>query len=73
MLPCFLRAVPRALREWGGGGGVGSHGWRGGVPGLVRVFNQAGGLTCQPDSQFLIPVRLPFPQRTGEFSSADHS
>ena len=53
--------------------GVGSPGWRGGVPDLICIFTRAYGLTCQPDSQLWIPVRLPFPQGTGESGSMDHT
>ena len=67
---CVPCVVPRAVREWGGG--VGTHGWRVGVLGLICVFNQAGGLTCQLNSRFRIPVQLPFPQGTGYSSSVDH-
>ena len=63
-------STTRGLRA--GVGGVGSHGWLGGVPGLVHVFNQLVSLTCQPDYRFRIPVRLPFPQGTGDSSSEDH-
>ena len=70
ILPCFLRAVPRAAREWREGV---SHGWRVGAPGLVHVFNWAGVLTYQNYSQFRIPFRIPLPQGTGEPISADHS
>ena len=59
-------SVARSARE----GGV--HWWCGGVPGLVRVFNQAVDLTCQPNSRFRIPVRIPFPQGTGESISSHH-
>ena len=69
VLPFFLRAVPRAVRKWGGV----SLGWRGGIPDLLYVFIQAVILTCQSNSWFQIPVRLPFLQGTGELSSADHS
>ena len=51
-----------------GGGGDGG----GGGAGLLCVFNQTGSLTCHPDSQFRIPVWIPFPQGTGEMSSLDH-
>ena len=54
-----------------GWGGVPWVAWR--HPWPIRVFNQAGGLTCQPNSQFPIPVRIPFPQGTGEASYADHT
>ena len=54
-------------------GGVGSHGWHGGIPVLIRVFMQARDLTFQTDSRFRIPVRLLFPQGTGESSSVDHT
>ena len=67
---CMFSTCSTAHGAWVG---VGFHGWCGGVPGLLRVFNQAGGLTCQPDSQFQIPVLLPFLQGTGASSSADHS
>ena len=52
------------------GGGV--HVWLGGVCSLVRGVTRACSLTCQPDPQFGVPVRLPFPQGAGEPSSADH-
>ena len=58
VLPYFLRAIPRAVSECGGGGGWGYHGWPGGFPGLVRDFNQVGVLTCQTNSQFRIPFQI---------------
>ena len=54
---------------WGGGGYLG---WCGGVLGLIRVFNRAYSLTCQPNSKFWISAWLPFPQGTGKPSSTDH-
>ena len=44
----------------------------GGVCSLVHGVNRACSLTCYPDPWFWVPVRLPFPQGTGEPSSADH-
>ena len=55
-----------------GWGGVGYHGWRGGVLVYVQTFKRACILTCQIDSQLRIPVRLHIPQRNGESSSKDH-
>ena len=79
--PKYLLYTPRSLATFfqvlysarctSGGGG--SHGWRGGVPGLTQFLNQACGLTHQPDSWLQIPVQIPFPQGTGEPSSADHT
>ena len=73
-IPCYVFSTCSTARgaQVGGGGGVGSHGWCGGVPGLVRFFNQVVGLTCQPDSQFQIPVRIHFLQGTGGSSSVYH-
>ena len=34
-----------------GGGGVGSHEWRGGVIGFVHEVKLARNLMCQPDSR----------------------
>ena len=68
VLPCFLHAVLCTVREL-----VGSHRWIGGVPSIIHVFNQEGVLTCHPDLWFQTPVRLPFPQGTGELSSVNNS
>ena len=72
----FPRVVPCTLwmnggRE-GGKGRVGSHGCHGVFLGLVHAVTRACGLTCQPDSRFQTPVRLPVLQGTGELSSADN-
>ena len=71
--PCYMFSTCSTAhggRVGGGGGGArGYQGWCGGVPGLILIFNQAGGLTCQPDSQLRIPVRIPFLQGTGGSSS----
>ena len=53
MLPWFLRAVVRVVRDRGG-----SLGWRGDILGLVRFLNWSCSLTCQSDSQLRILVRL---------------
>ena len=53
-------------------GGGGSHGWRGGVLGLVHVVTRARDLTCQPNPRFQIPVRIPVMQGTGSLISTDH-
>ena len=39
-IPCYLVLCVYYFARCASGGG--SHGWRGGVPVLVRVFNQAG-------------------------------
>ena len=57
-------------RAWCAVGGVPV--WLGGICSLVHVFTWACILTCQPDSQVRIPVRIPFLQGTGGASSADH-
>ena len=70
---CYLGfyARYRAWRTvWAAAGGLPV--WLGGVRILVRGFTWACSLTCKPDSRFRIPDRLPFPQGTGESSSADH-
>ena len=61
----------RARCAIGGGGGVPWVVWR--CPWPRTLFNQAGGLTCQPNSRFRASFRIPFPQGTGGFSSVDHS
>ena len=66
---CFLHVVLRTVHKWG----AGSHGFCGGFPGLIHVFNQTGGLTFQPNSRFRIPSHIPFPQGTAESSSSNHS
>ena len=77
--PCFYANIPDfyteipcwyfstcctacAVCKWGEGGFTG---WCGGVPSLAHVFTRACDLTCQPDSNFHIPVRITFPQGTG--------
>ena len=87
--PCYIRQFPWYVRrsislltspcgttcvvqEWGGGGG-GWHGWRGGIPGLACKFKLVHNLLCQTDSWYRVPVRFPFPQRTGESISVDHT
>ena len=86
--PWFLRLFPFFLRqillllyppggttctvhEWGGGGV--SQGWRVGVLGLLCLVKCAWNSTCQPDSLFWIPVRIPVLKGTGESISADHT
>ena len=50
-------------RAWCAVGGVPV--WLGGICSLVHVFTWACILTCQPDSQFRIPVRILLLQGTG--------
>ena len=72
-IPCYLGFYVRYRARCATGMGWGYLGWSGGILGLVRVFNQAWILTWQPDSWCRIPVQIPFPQGTGDLSSADHS
>ena len=69
VLPWFIRTPPHVVRNWGEKG----LGCREGLIFLVRVFNWACSLTCQPDPRFRIPVWILFPQGTGDPISADHS
>ena len=46
--------------------------WLGGVYSLVRGVTWACSLTYQTDYRLRVPVRIPFPQGTGELSSADN-
>ena len=70
VLPWFLHAVLRAVRDEGGR--EGSLGCLGGILGLLRLFSWVCSFTCQHDSWFRIPLRLPFTQGTGEPRSIDH-
>ena len=64
----FTCGTACGARARGGGYPV----WLGGVCSLVRGVTRACSLTCYPDPQFLVPAQIPFPQGTGEPSSADH-
>ena len=80
-IPALYAKIPGYLvfyvqyRAWcasGGGGG----GPMGGVEASLEsyvFFNQAVILTCQPDSRFRIPFRIPFLKGTGEPRSADQA
>ena len=71
--PKWFRMRDAQMRwGWGGGDRVGSHGWNGGVLGLVHEAKHACDLTFEPNSQIQTPVWLPIPQGIGESSSADH-
>ena len=71
-IPCYLGSYARycawcmvVLCVCGGGS-------LGGILGLTHVFSRACSLTCQPDSRFQIPARLPFLQGPGDPSSTGH-
>ena len=72
-IPCYVFSTCSTAHGARVEVGEGSHEWCGGVPCLIHVLNQGGGLIYQPDSWLWISVRLPLPQGTGESSSADHS
>ena len=70
---CYLVFYVR-YRTWCAGWGVGRFPlWLWGGCRLVRGVTRACSFTCYPDPWFRVPARLPFPQGTGDPSSADHT